>query len=676
MIKAINGVPHSLKYRPDIDGLRAVAVLSVLFFHAFPEALPGGFIGVDIFFVISGFLISSILFEQVEKGQFTFLNFYKKRVLRIFPALFVVLFSVFIFGWIFLYPHELGSLSRHIFTGSTFLSNILLWFEVDYFDAAAETKPLLHLWSLGVEEQFYIVWPVFILLNFKFGIKHSFLFIALILISFGINIFFIEKSPMTSFYLPFSRLWELGIGSMISYLNFRYHDHFFSKKTTLSNIYSISGLVIIALSLFLLNKTMPFPGWVALLPVAGASLVLIASPEAVFNRFILANPVAIFIGLISYPLYLWHWPVLSFGQLIAGNALNSYVKLLLLFICVVLAWLTYKYIEFPIRVKKWKYVGARELTIAVFTIGFIGLGLNLQKEHLKTLLSIYNNPNIIAALNDWEFPKNLKALNKNDSQAYVVDKDVPVKVVFFGDSHVQQYAPAVVDAYKNHQFENSLFITGGGCLPIPEVREAHHKYCDTLYDNLYKFIQANKSVDKIVISAAWNSYFNVHQDAESSYSYKMIYNNHTYTLGNQLFNQVALTRLVGVTDELSKKYKVFIILDNPKDERFDPNFLGGFIHVNRFNLLTSHRQTATLNQDYSFPLSSQNQSISMMMQKAFAGKAVTIIDPRDQVCPDNICKPFNAHGKPIYKDSNHMRPYYVRENVAMLRPIRMAHLTQ
>ena len=206
------------KYRPDIDGLRAVAVLSVMMYHAFPATLRGGFVGVDIFFVISGFLISTIIFKGLEKNQFSFVDFYSRRVRRIFPALVVVLLTTFTLGWFILYQDEYRQLGKHIAGGAGFLSNFVLWRESGYFDAAAETKPLLHLWSLGIEEQFYIVFPVFAYLLWKVRLNALSVLTLLGVISFALNLKFVHRDAALTFYMPQTRGWELLIGCALALL--------------------------------------------------------------------------------------------------------------------------------------------------------------------------------------------------------------------------------------------------------------------------------------------------------------------------------------------------------------------------------------------------------------------------------------------------------------------------
>ena len=304
------------KYRPDIDGLRAIAVLSVLGFHAY--GVTGGFSGVDIFFVISGFLISTIIFENLQNETFQFNEFYQRRIRRIFPSLLLVLIICLILGWIILFADEYQELGKHTLGGAGFVSNLILWGESGYFDVAAEKKPLLHLWSLGIEEQFYILWPFIAYLLWKFR-QHFLKAIAiLIAMSFCINVLLIQFNSVATFYLPLTRFWELLVGSAVAdvMLNRRQYVPFIEKH---ANGLSMLGLVLLIVSIAFLKKSMAFPGWWALMPVLGSALLIMAGPNSWVARKILSNHILVWFGLISFPLYLWHWPLLTFVRILGGH---------------------------------------------------------------------------------------------------------------------------------------------------------------------------------------------------------------------------------------------------------------------------------------------------------------------------------------------------------------------
>lgn len=352
----------SQQYRPDIDGLRAIAVTLVLVYHAFPKAAPGGFVGVDVFFVISGFLITGIIEDQIAAGRFSIANFYQRRIRRIFPALIAVLAASFAAGWFWLLPDEFEQLGSNTLASSAFAANIALLFQSGYFDIEAAKKPLLHLWSLGIEEQFYIVWPLCLMAV----ARHRRVAISLIfivgLISFALNLVLVQGHRDDAFYLPLTRAWELLTGAMLVFLKFRTrmrHD-----------VTALLGLVMILVVTFELHTRSTFPGWRAAIPVAGAAL-LIMSPDAWFNRRVLASAPLVGIGLISYPLYLWHWPALVFSG-VALDGLDNEGRGLVLGISVVLAWATYQLIEKPIRFGG--HGPLKAISLAIAMIGTAGLG--------------------------------------------------------------------------------------------------------------------------------------------------------------------------------------------------------------------------------------------------------------------------------------------------------------
>ena len=256
-------------YRPDIDGLRAIAIISVLAFHAFPQTVQGGFVGVDIFFVISGFLISNIIFNDLQNNTFSFIDFYQRRIRRIFPALLTVLFSSYCVGYILFTPIEFEYLNQIIAAGSAFVANIILWKKSGYFDIASELKPMLHLWSLSVEEQFYMIWPLMMVLCWKVRFRFIFIIttIALIVVfSFGLNLLTIDQDPVAAFYSPLTRFWELLIGAFLAILKLK--EVFITPKY--QNALSFCGLGCIGFSLCWLDKSILYPGYWALLPTVGA----------------------------------------------------------------------------------------------------------------------------------------------------------------------------------------------------------------------------------------------------------------------------------------------------------------------------------------------------------------------------------------------------------------------
>lgn len=346
----------ALYYRPDIDGLRAVAVLAVVIFHAFPAVLPGGFAGVDVFFVISGYLITGILTNALRDGRFSIAGFYVRRIRRIFPALITVLFAVYAIGWFCLTGDEYKQLGKHILAGAAFVANWGFWTEAGYFDQTADSKPLLHLWSLGVEEQFYIVWPLLLWVAFRFRTVDRLCIVAG-LASFIVNLALIQHHASAAFYWPMSRMWELIAGGAIAMASRQPAIVPYMRRW--NGTLSVVGGLLCLMSFVALRADLAFPGWWALCPVAGASLLIAAGSRGFLNQAVLSRPVLTWIGTISYAWYLWHWPLLSFAFVLAGGTPPALVRAVLVVTSLLLAWLTTVLIERPIRfgsAAKWKWI--------------------------------------------------------------------------------------------------------------------------------------------------------------------------------------------------------------------------------------------------------------------------------------------------------------------------------
>ena len=383
-------------YRRDIDGLRAIAVLSVVCFHAFPDFLRGGFVGVDIFFVISGFLISGKIFENLENHCFSYRDFYARRIRRLFPALLFVLTSCMVIGWFVLLSNEYEFLGKHTATGLSFLANFALWREAaNYFNSEVDTRPLLHLWSLGIEEQFYIVWPPILFLIWKFKKHFLSIVLALMALSFSMGLYYIlTKDTVSAFYVPWSRFWELFAGGVLAYL-MQYRT---AAVAAWPQSRQLMGLLLIAAAVICLNDGLPFPGWWAAVPVVGAFLVLSSLKQTPVAGAVLTNPVMVWFGLISYPLYLWHWPVLSFARIVTGSTPAAAYRVAAVAATVVLAWLTYAYVEKPLRHPKRK--GMVVTLLCAVALLLCGYGYVLWK------LDTVNNRAI-----DQKFPDFGKAYN-------------------------------------------------------------------------------------------------------------------------------------------------------------------------------------------------------------------------------------------------------------------------
>lgn len=367
---------HSISYRPEIDGLRALAILPVVLFHAFPALVPGGFTGVDIFFVISGYLITSILLKDIQSGTYSIKTFYARRVRRIFPALMLVLIAALAFGWIMLTPEEYQRLGKHTAGGVGFIANFMFLKEVGYFDAAADTKPLLHLWSLGIEEQFYIVWPILLALALKRSWSLLWVIVVLGCGSFLLNISRISLDPGTVFYSPLTRSWELALGAFVAYQVFQPVTRLKNWIERFSSIFSVLGFLLIIAGFVFINEKVAFPGWWALLPSLGAAILILTQSNGFIQTKILSNRLLVWVGLISFPLYLWHWPLLSFARIINSETPAVEVRFALVILSFILAWATFQWVEKPIRHSKPSKKIILGLVIGLLVVGITGHLIN------------------------------------------------------------------------------------------------------------------------------------------------------------------------------------------------------------------------------------------------------------------------------------------------------------
>ncbi|MGB8078393.1 MAG: acyltransferase family protein [Gallionella sp.] len=458
------------KYRADIDGLRAIAILSVVGFHAFPVWVKGGFIGVDIFFVISGYLISTIIFDSLERNSFSFTEFYSRRIKRIFPVLLVVLVSSYAFGWFALLADEYRQLGKHIAGGAGFVSNFILWSESGYFDNTAGTKPLLHLWSLGIEEQFYIIWPLLLALVWKR--KWSFVAITatIAVVSFAFNIYMMNKDPAAAFYLPAPRFWELMTGGLLAYITL--HKPHLNERC--KNAQSIMGAILLALGLLLVNKDRAFPGWWALLPTLGAFLMISAGQNAWLNKHALSNRLLVWVGLISYPLYLWHWPLLSFARIIESEFPSREIRIAIVLLSIALAWLTYRLVEIPLRFGKYGTAKTIALMALMAVVGLVGYG-TFKRDGLE-FRSAAQTSSLNQRIADqfagsmWKYTQNdlcLKRYPFAESAEYgwwfcMASKDAPPTLLLLGNSYANQLYPGFA---SNDKLDHPSILSIGACDP-------------------------------------------------------------------------------------------------------------------------------------------------------------------------------------------------------------------
>lgn len=514
---------NSSSYRPDIDGLRALAVLPVVAFHAFPNVVKGGFIGVDIFFVISGFLITGILQKYIQNNGLApdklsfrryITTFYQRRIARIFPALLAVMLACLALGWLLLLPAEFKTFGKHLLAGAGFASNLVFWQEAGYFDAAAETKMLLHLWSLAVEEQFYLVWPLILWGSWKLRLKTNWVIAVLLFASFSWNVMHIHAQPVATFYSSITRFWELAAGALLAV--FAVNQPAKNTSNLVQNLKSVIGLILIAVAIYLVTKEKRFPGWWAVLPVLGSFLIIAAGQNAWLNRVVLSNPVMVSIGLISYPLYLWHWPLLAFLRSAQLDPPTVSVLLGAVVVSFVLAYLTYWFIEKPLRLGVW-WQEKIALKTGLMLAAMLALGATgYTIFHQKGVSSRF--PPQLRSLLDYEYDYGesngqcMVGIGSDQSQltpyCYTKNPTFKKSVALWGDSYTWHLAAALSKRGKNSNIGFNL-IASAGCAPI---LNADADYCQKgnafVLDNLQK-----QPFETILLAGNWTHEFQAELEA-------------------------------------------------------------------------------------------------------------------------------------------------------------------
>ena len=375
-----------MKYRPEIDGLKAIAIISVILFYTGYDFFSGGFVGVDVFFVISGYLITTILIRDITSNQFSIENFYENRVRRILPALFFVIIFCIFFAWIWMRPAHMNDFSQSLTAVSVFSSNILFWSEGGNFALGYDKKPLYHTWSLAIGGQFYLVFPLFLITFWHFGSKKMFWLIILIsLTSFLISEWGWRNTPIANFFLTITRIWELLAGSLAAFIIYHRSD------TQKNNALSLIGLSAILYSVFTYDKNIPMPSVYSLVPVIGTVLIILYAQKKTLVKELLSTKVLVSIGLISYSAYLWHFPLISFTKIKLLNPPNEFQLFLLIIICFIIAYISWKYIEKPFKNREIfsrKFIISFSLIgiLTFFTIGLLGHFSEGFRDRFKILV--------------------------------------------------------------------------------------------------------------------------------------------------------------------------------------------------------------------------------------------------------------------------------------------------
>lgn len=598
---------HPISYRPEVDGLRAVAVLSVIIFHINSSWLPGGFVGVDIFFVISGYLITSVILNDVQHKSFSFKEFYVRRIKRILPALYVVLFVSGLIAYFTMLPSDLKNFGKSMTSTLVFLSNLqFIDFVVGYWDSAEQ--PLIHTWSLSVEEQFYLFWPIILLLLYpRIHSRTVWLLIfgLMIVSSMWYGSYLIEQGKVReSYYLIATRAGELIIGSFLLFIKSRKY------KSTASYV----GLLLILYSLFFLSPESSFPGFNALFPTIGAALIIYGQSDSLVGRFLSIKPV-VFIGLISYSLYLWHWPVLSFYRYIwAVEHIQFSVVIIILTVVFVLSWLSWKYVEQVFRKKEtsnknvfvW-YFGVP--TFLLFIMGSLLLNNNLYHRFSTDLNQVIE----------------VDMLKEKETRAvpHTLYEGKKGKAIVFGDSHSGAFANFFT---KIGEYENTRFdvLTSGNCAPSLEFMASLSSKCKLTLDTL---LREAKNYDAVYIAGRYEARFDEERNGVS-------------------YLQSVSNLLSELTD---KGVKVVVIKQVPK---YKDEFIARRYLVRELIGVDTFDEKMELD---SKVIETNNELLSLIETKH---PSVYWLDLDPLICSGNRCSPFDDNSGVVwYWDDDHLNLY-------------------
>jgi peptidoglycan/LPS O-acetylase OafA/YrhL len=597
-----------MKYRPDIDGLRAVAVLPVLFFHAGVPGFPGGFVGVDIFFVISGYVITARLKEDISRSTFSILDFYERRVRRIFPALLFVLALTWIASLFLLLPSEMVDFSKSLAASGYFSSNFFFWKGSGYFDTASTLRPLLHTWSLAVEEQFYIFMPIAMYLGYRFlKSQWRFLFWPVAAASFILSVVVGGTAPAASFFLLPTRAWELLLGSLLILTPPPPIPYRFGQ------IGAAAGLAMIAYSVFFFNETTPFPGLNALYPCLGAALLIYFNTEqATLVGSALSLGPMVQVGLISYSLYLVHWPIVVMSRYYLIRDPQGIEVMGVILASLALAIFSFRFVETPFRKQKHDTSRTRVLSLALaslavtFAIGSVGVFLN----GFPLRFPDYHEQQIAGGLDNWGtcfLPPERPTAEWNASRCTITTGHED-NLLLWGDSFAAHYAPGIVRNRDNIN-ANVIQYTSAGCPPILSFYSYKIPLCSQFNAHALDLIR-DYGVKTVVLSARWDL---------------------LARRGNaDLHETIAKIRALGAN---------VIVIGQSPEFGLDVQSLG-------YRL----RHIPAVHGESSWKIANFNPAIDEDLRAQAAG--AVLIEPIKELCDSDMC-PYRINGSFVFRDFGH-----------------------
>lgn len=615
-----------MQHRKDIDGLRALAVLPIVLFHAGVETLHGGFIGVDIFFVISGFLITSIIMTDMDAGRFSLLRFYHRRVVRILPALLVMLSVVIVAGCALMLTQELRGLTPSVAAAAGFVSNLYFWKTTGYFDASAESKPLLHTWSLGVEEQFYIFFPLLIIVLHRFARPYlPALVLATTLLSFAVSLWATSTAPSSAFYLLPSRAWELGAGACVA-LGLAPSV---SSRALRSGL-ALLGFALVVVGLFAIRSDTAFPAPAALLPSMGAALLIAYGMQGPTARLFSMAPM-VWIGEISYSLYLWHWPIITFYRLEYGATLDTQATVLLVAASIVAGAVSRSAIELPFLSR---FRPARPAITVPVGLGAIVAICGVAFVVHQNAASITATPPEAARIADFvDYPSSPEHVAQtglgtcfiSGTEGLNVDRcfrTVPGKrnILLIGDSHASQYWGALRERFPDLHV---VQVTVSGCRPLLEPTGL--PACTKAMREVFANRLPGSGIRDIVLAGRWKSGELDQIDATVR---------HLVTSGHRV-------TVIGPTVEYDSSFPLLLARAVMRDK---PEQVLQHLHTGRFD-------------------------VDRAMAPRVTAAGARYVSQVEVECPGKQCRLFAEDGSPYHIDYGHLTASAAREVISRMPPL-------
>ena len=638
-------------YRSDIDGLRAVAVLSVLFFHSGISFFSGGYVGVDMFFVISGYLITTIIVREIANNEFSISKFYERRFRRILPALVVVVVVSLILGSLLLTPEGVVDLGKSAIATALFSSNMLFYFESGYFDGAAEMKPLLHTWSLAVEEQYYIFFPLLLIFIAKIDTKHYLRWLLTLgALSFVACVVLTSIKSSIAFYWIPTRAWELFIGSILAL-----HIIPNPRKRFLREVYSILGVTMIAYSIFQYSSETSFPGIAAILPTIGTALIIFAGTggRSLVSRILSLRPV-VFIGLISYSLYLWHWPVIVYAKIFSIRELTEPVILMMLILIFALSMLSWRYVETPFR-KRVLFKGRRTLlgasAIVSASLVISGLAFIINDGYPGRLT---NNIALNDTVKDYKWShwasceKVVNRIKNGQNLCDIGIKTERVSFILWGDSHARALASGVDLSAKNIGLKGKI-ATQSACPPLLSIERPNRRSCNEFNQAVLEFISVTHEIETVILAARWALLTKGTRYKKESGGPVKLVDIKSFSpdgLPNVELFEIGLRRTIKELHSLGKK----VVLVNPVPE------VGYDVPSAHLIASMTRREINKIIAPTADEYEKRAEEVASIFREIKEQMFAEIVSPEIYLCDTSYCN-VAIGGIPLYRDDNHLSTF-------------------